>query len=174
MANLVPDHIAVHGSQPSNTSPVYPFTPSLTSRPQNVGIRKLAHPKIHPNGCWSLRKIRADALEVYFPSRCVDEKELETFDGASTGKVSQSALHKWIGDNLLNNSIPLDWGKSIWPLPMIEKIFIVSSWPVSICSFMELPIYNIKQYSNGPALEEIQHRSPYNRSSRRWYRIRHR
>ncbi len=37
------------------------------SRPQNIGIK---------------------ALELYFPSQCVDQAELETFDGVSQGKYT--------------------------------------------------------------------------------------
>jgi hydroxymethylglutaryl-CoA synthase len=33
------------------------------------------------------------AMEVYFPSQYVEQEELETFDGASAGKVSQSIFY---------------------------------------------------------------------------------
>ncbi|KMU85040.1 hydroxymethylglutaryl-CoA synthase [Coccidioides immitis H538.4] len=39
----------------------------MSSRPQNIGIK---------------------ALEVYFPSQCVDQAELEKFDGVSQGKYT--------------------------------------------------------------------------------------
>lgn len=29
-----------------------------------------------------------DAIEVYFPPTCIDEKDLESFDGVPAGKVS--------------------------------------------------------------------------------------
>ncbi|KAF3491557.1 hydroxymethylglutaryl-CoA synthase [Arthroderma uncinatum] len=39
----------------------------MSSRPQNIGIK---------------------AMEIYFPSQCVDQKELEKFDGVSEGKYT--------------------------------------------------------------------------------------
>lgn len=39
----------------------------MASRPQNIGIK---------------------AIEIYFPSQCVDQAELEKFDGVSTGKYT--------------------------------------------------------------------------------------
>lgn len=30
----------------------------------------------------------ADAIDVYFPLRCIDESDLETFDGVSAGKYT--------------------------------------------------------------------------------------
>merc|ERR1712093_206911 len=49
-------------------SAAFPFqVPSDGSRPQNVGIH---------------------AIEVYFPPTCIDEKDLETFDGVPAGKYT--------------------------------------------------------------------------------------
>ncbi|CAZ83416.1 unnamed protein product [Tuber melanosporum] len=39
----------------------------MSTRPQNVGIK---------------------AIEIYFPTQCVDQAELEKFDGVSTGKYT--------------------------------------------------------------------------------------
>ena len=39
----------------------------MASRPQDVGIK---------------------AIEIYFPSQCVDQGELEQFDGVSQGKYT--------------------------------------------------------------------------------------
>lgn len=39
----------------------------MASRPQDVGIK---------------------AIEIYFPSQCVDQAELESFDGVSQGKYT--------------------------------------------------------------------------------------
>ncbi|KAM5495473.1 3-hydroxy-3-methylglutaryl coenzyme A synthase [Microsporum canis] len=39
----------------------------MSSRPQNIGIK---------------------AIEIYFPSQCVDQAELEKFDGVSQGKYT--------------------------------------------------------------------------------------
>ncbi|KAK1139600.1 3-hydroxy-3-methylglutaryl coenzyme A synthase [Aspergillus melleus] len=39
----------------------------MSARPQNIGIK---------------------AIEVYFPSQCVDQSELEKFDGVSEGKYT--------------------------------------------------------------------------------------
>lgn len=44
-----------------------PFPPNPTQRPQNVGIH---------------------AIDVYFPMRCIDEADLERFDGVSAGKYT--------------------------------------------------------------------------------------
>ena len=39
----------------------------MASRPENIGIK---------------------AIEIYFPSQCVDQAELEKFDGVSQGKYT--------------------------------------------------------------------------------------
>ena len=39
----------------------------MSTRPQNIGIK---------------------AIEIYFPSQCVDQAELEKFDGVSQGKYT--------------------------------------------------------------------------------------
>ncbi|KAJ9199160.1 hypothetical protein DTO164E3_4864 [Paecilomyces variotii] len=43
------------------------FAATMSARPQNVGIK---------------------AIEIYFPGQCVDQKELEKFDGVSEGKYT--------------------------------------------------------------------------------------
>ncbi|ERF73012.1 hypothetical protein EPUS_07106 [Endocarpon pusillum Z07020] len=39
----------------------------MASRPQNIGIK---------------------AIEIYFPSQCVDQSDLERFDGVAAGKYT--------------------------------------------------------------------------------------
>ena len=36
--------------------------------------------------------VGTDAMDLYFPSRCVSEEELEKFDGVAAGKVSSLRL----------------------------------------------------------------------------------
>ncbi|GAA6015036.1 hypothetical protein JCM11491_001634 [Sporobolomyces phaffii] len=51
----------------SSSSRFAPFAPNPTERPQNVGIH---------------------AIDLYFPHRCIDESDLERFDGVSAGKYT--------------------------------------------------------------------------------------
>ncbi|GAA5903740.1 hypothetical protein JCM6882_003401 [Rhodosporidiobolus microsporus] len=52
---------------PAPTPRWAPFAPSPAERPQNVGIH---------------------AIDCYFPLRCIDESDLERFDGVSAGKYT--------------------------------------------------------------------------------------
>jgi hypothetical protein len=46
-----------------------------------------------------LRKFYIDALDVYFPSRCISESDLEKFDGVPAGKVRSPLFFRWADDN---------------------------------------------------------------------------
>jgi len=94
-----------------------PFPPNPTQRPQNVGIRTswlfpfqshtipradyLLSTTIYalftsfrlysfkpPNTKTQYSIINTDAIDVYFPMRCIDEADLERFDGVSAGKYT--------------------------------------------------------------------------------------
>ncbi|GAA6062496.1 hypothetical protein JCM10212_006345, partial [Sporobolomyces blumeae] len=54
-------------SNGTSSSRFAPFAPSPKERPQDVGIH---------------------AIDLYFPLRCIDEADLERFDGVSAGKYT--------------------------------------------------------------------------------------
>ena len=72
-------------------------------------------------------------MDLYFPSRCVSEEELEKFDGVAAGKVSTSlsvrAAELWELTEL--NSTRLAWDRNTWLSQTIQKILTASCSQVS-------------------------------------------
>lgn len=61
--------------------------PSPSSRPPNVGIRSFS---LFSRRVWLTRLdiLCEDAIDLYFPKRCIAESDLETFEGVAAGKYT--------------------------------------------------------------------------------------
>jgi Hydroxymethylglutaryl-coenzyme A synthase N terminal len=118
-----------------------PFQTSATARPQNVGIRKFD--PLNSFFCeyhW-LKEKRTDGMEIYFPSRCISETDLEKFDGVSSGKVWGSRClpaHRRLRQKALA-STPLASVRNTWPSPTTARTSTLSCSPVSVASIPAPP-----------------------------------